>query len=456
MREILDIVYASDHAYLFCCCVSVWSLMEQLPPRQQVRLHLLSDDSLCDEDERLLNHLSDRFSNLYLIRHNVAEKAFEQRDFSGSIWSKAACYRLILPELLREVDLCLYLDSDTLIVGDITPLWDVDMTDFCLAGVFDDIASVRRETVGHSIPGIQTYVNSGVLLMNLRLMRERGVQEQLLAGVGDYLVVDQDLLNVVCYGAIRLLPSGYNCIPGVHTDSPRILHFLMRDYLRPWKNLRAPHSADWWRCAEEFRSVFDVEAVRVRADWYQRGSIFSIFRRCADFTNIFIVGSGGDAQRIFRALRLGNCKGLRGIVREEERLPYGEDTLLICASRKKDVPALEAFLAHKGGERQILCYSRRPISFYQLMPKECAREVYGEGLMWEFGVDSRSAATVPALLEWNAARNPDRAALVEWRCGKRRSCTSRELNTMANRMADALRLKLSHRGVRVKLPSPWE
>ena len=435
----LDIVYASDHSYMFCCCVSVFSLMTHLPPNRQVRLHLLIDESFCEEDERLLQLLSDRFSNLEFVKHSVKEEAFEQRDFKESIWSKATCYRLILPELLADVDLCLYLDSDTLIVGDLMPLWETDMSAYCLAGVFDDISPVRMQTVGDRVPGIETYINAGVLLMNLALMREKGIQEKLLAGVSDFLVVDQDLLNAVCYGMIRLLPPDYNCIPGVHTDSPRILHFLMRDYLRPWKNRLAKGSREWWDCAKEFASVYDLETLRAGADWYQRGSISWIFRQCADYTRVYVVGSGTDAERIYRALHLGKCKGLQGILGEEDSIAYAPDILLIAASRKAKLPILESFLSQDGAERQVIRFSRWPVSYYNLVPEHCRRDVYGDLLMWEFGVDARNASTCAALLELNAARYPEKEALVEWKDGVRRACSYRELNRMANRMADWIR-----------------
>lgn len=451
-RESYDIVYASDHAYMFCCCVSIYSLMEHMPADRLVRLHLLTDESFCDEDRMLLSRLSGRFSNLCVSLHEVRHEAFEKRDFRDSIWSRAACYRLILPGLLENVNLCLYIDSDTLIVGDITPLWEMDMEAYALAGVFDDISPVRAQTVGNHIPGIQTYINSGVLLMNLKLMRERGIEEQLLSGVSDYLVVDQDLLNVVCYGLIRLLPADYNCIPGVQADSPKILHFLMRDYLRPWKNLRAGGSGSWWRCAQEFAPVYDVESLRASADWYERGSIFYLLRRCADYSGIYIVGSSPDAERIHRALRLGRCKGLQGILDEEDSLPYAEDILLINASRKGTVPVLSPFVEREGARRQVIRYSRWPLAFYNLAPEQVRREINGELLMWEFGVDARNAATSSQLLELNAARYPDREALVEWKDGVRSSCTFRELNRMANRMADWLRKQNTGRGENVALP----
>ena len=463
MRTILDVVYAADHSYLFYCCVSIFSLMKRIPASRQVRLHFLTDESFQEEDERLFSFLAGRFENLQLKKHLITEEALEKRSFEGSLWSKAACYRLLLPNLLQDVDLCLYLDSDTLVVGDIEPLWETDLSGYCLAGVFQNIAPVRSQTVGDRIPGLQTYVNSGVLLMNLELMRKRKLQDRLVRGIKDYLLVDQDLLNVVCYGSIKLLAPEYNVMAGTCVEAPKILHFHLRDYLRPWINMRCSGAVQWWNTAIEFDSVYDLDSLRRRADWYQRGSIRSIFCRCADYERIYVVGSGNDAERIFRALRLGKCRGLQGILKEtdavfgsasaeEKEMPGIKDTLLICASRKREVPVLQAFLAAGASPDQILRLSRWPASFYHAVPKHCEREVSGELMMWEYGVDHMGVSTCTSLLEINAVRFPGKEALVEWRDGVRSACSYGELNRMANRMADRIGRKKLRMGAIVKLP----
>ncbi|MCC4478559.1 hypothetical protein LMB76_10120 [Limosilactobacillus reuteri] len=40
---------------------------------------------------------------------------------------RSAYYRILLPNLLPEVDRVLYLDYDTLVLGDLTTLWHSDL-----------------------------------------------------------------------------------------------------------------------------------------------------------------------------------------------------------------------------------------------------------------------------------------------------------------------------------------
>jgi hypothetical protein len=101
-----------------------------------------------------------------------------------------------------------------------------------------------------------------------------------------------------------------------HTYSGRDENCVkMAEYIRPWKNRRALESDRWWGYA--------------------------------DFERIYVVGTGSDAERIARALRLGKCRNLKGILKEDDALPYEKGTLLIAASRKKDIPVVSEYLAHR-------------------------------------------------------------------------------------------------------------
>lgn len=447
----MDVAYCTDHNYMFYCCVSIRSLMEHVPSGERVRLHLLVNETFCDEDEELLCFLQRSLPDLEVIVHRIDEALFAERNFTTSQWSKVIFYRMLLPELLRDVDLCLYLDSDTLVVDDLTPLFRISMEEYYLAGVFENISAARAQSVGSAIP-IDTYVNSGVLLMNLERMRKDSVQEKLLRADMNSIAPDQDILNICCYGGIRLLPAEYNYIPGTAPDCVKIFHFLMRDYIRPWKNLRAYGARQWWEVAETFAGVYDVASLRQKADWYERGSLASIFCRCAGYQEIYVVGSGDDARRLHRALRLGKCRALKSLAGEENPIPYSEGSLLIVTSRRLDIPALREYEEHPGGGNQILRYVRWPVSWYNVsVSKDLNRELAAELLMWEYGVDARGMFTPGALLELNAVRCPQKEALVEYHKGERLCVSFAQLNERVNRMAAYIGQRNIRRGTRIAL-----
>lgn len=115
--------------------------------------------------------------------------------------TKEAYFRIFAPWYLpEELDKILYLDPDITIIGKIDELYNTDLNEKCFAGA------------SHGIPVTQffnrmrlrmcrnsQYINSGVLLMNLKQIREEHSREKILKYIdkhGDKLYfADQDVIN---------------------------------------------------------------------------------------------------------------------------------------------------------------------------------------------------------------------------------------------------------------------
>jgi UDP-D-galactose:(glucosyl)LPS alpha-1,3-D-galactosyltransferase len=127
--------------------------------------------------------------------------------FPVSGWVSDAVYlRLALPDLVPDAPVVLYLDTDTLVVGDLRPLLRQPLHGAALAAVRDP----QNPTVGAGIalpgwrhigvPHGREYFNSGVMLINLREAARAGVFErarQFLTEHPEHVRLwDQDALNV--------------------------------------------------------------------------------------------------------------------------------------------------------------------------------------------------------------------------------------------------------------------
>lgn len=149
--------------------------------------------------------------------------------------SAATYARLFIDEMLPRADRALYLDSDTIILGDLSGLWGAFMGGKMIAGVADSMPRKYRkqERAGPN------YINAGVLLIDVAWWRERKLGLELLSYLQhnpDLKLADQTAINHVCERVIRLVPSEYNILltgnpqhynPGA---VPRILHWA-----GPWK-----------------------------------------------------------------------------------------------------------------------------------------------------------------------------------------------------------------------------
>lgn len=127
-----------------------------------------------------------------------------------------------MPKLFPQLDRLLSIDVDTIVQGDITELWGMDMTGYHIA--------CAREVVYQ-----EPYYNNGVCLMNLKQMREDGVDDMLIHSMNTtaHRYVTQDAMQTCC--KIKELPSKYNaCKFTEPCAEPLILHFADT---RDWRGL---------------------------------------------------------------------------------------------------------------------------------------------------------------------------------------------------------------------------
>jgi len=130
-----------------------------------------------------------------------------------------ACYCKLFP----DVDKILSLDVDTVVMDDISPLWDIDLTDKWFAACWESLSGYDPYKSGH-------YYNVGVCMFNLAKMREDNAQNQLvnLINTTQMWCVEQDALNRL--GGIDKavdLPVRYNENRACgYTDDPAIQHYV--------------------------------------------------------------------------------------------------------------------------------------------------------------------------------------------------------------------------------------
>jgi lipopolysaccharide biosynthesis glycosyltransferase len=189
--------------------------------------------------------------------------------------SAATYYRLKLPELLKDVKKCIYLDSDVVVKSDLSELFRINVDDKYIAGVpaagyYYPDSKVQVKVTELGIPDLDNYVNAGVLIMNLANMRRDNLSEEFYFLLNkNFGSQDQDILNVACYNKIRKLPFKYNVMTkypiddkGAYTKSemlqraytrsewnggrknPVIIHYA--DVCKPWDSVESARMKDWW------------------------------------------------------------------------------------------------------------------------------------------------------------------------------------------------------------------
>ena len=225
--------------------------------------------------------VSDSFSKRYIEKITELEKAFncsihfvDMKDAFSDLKqliahiSTPTYYRLLAADILpKEYGKCIYLDVDVCVCADLSDLMDTDIKGYYLAGVIAPgyHFNEKYHCARLGLDSMRNYINAGVLLMNLEeIRRDNMTQKFVELSQKNYGSLDQDVINVACYGKIKLLPLKYNVItqsignPRLKElfkeeeieeakNYPSIVHYL--DKVKPWDACEMFMASLWWKYA---------------------------------------------------------------------------------------------------------------------------------------------------------------------------------------------------------------
>ncbi len=258
MPDRVHIALATDTAYCPWAAVAVSSC--QAATGAGVHVHVLHEGDLSDVTQ-------DRFAamvrghNGEISFHAVASRRLAGVPSKGpALGGRVSWLRILLPEMLPDLNRILYLDADTLTMDSLEALWEMPLGDAGIAAVANVVEPDRRgHVIGLGIADPRHYFNAGVLVMDLALMRREDSFSEILRVVadrGDELTwFDQDALNLVFAGRWRRLEPRWNAqnslwfwgrwarevfgesaVRGA-VSNPGILHFEGPAIVKPWHYL---------------------------------------------------------------------------------------------------------------------------------------------------------------------------------------------------------------------------
>ena len=163
--------------------------------------------------------------NVYPV--NVSEQTYFSEGTCANFnspWSYMDLLRCCLGEMMPDEKQVLWLDVDTIIDDDIEELFNIDMRGYYFAGAMEPAKS----------KGIFRYINSGVTMHNLEMLRGWNVEPLMMSMVCLYQFgfPGQDIINLLGQGRIKLIDSEFNAngytMPCI---MPKIIHFAaIKDY----------------------------------------------------------------------------------------------------------------------------------------------------------------------------------------------------------------------------------
>ncbi len=223
---IIEICVISSNTYVVPSVVMLTSARLNKRPESRYRVHYVLTASR-ERDKQYIRELN--AENFEVIIHDApltdAEKRIRENIQFKHI-DVSSLVRCRIPSILPEAERVIYIDGDTIVRTDLTELYSMDMSHAMIAGVWDVGEWDGKGRHSRKAVGSESYVNAGVLLMNLKRMRESGVAAKLEHRAAhlpkDWHWLDQDVINSQCPDEEKIiLPPSYNCVRSL---------FL----LRPW------------------------------------------------------------------------------------------------------------------------------------------------------------------------------------------------------------------------------
>jgi lipopolysaccharide biosynthesis glycosyltransferase len=275
-KHVIHIALNIDNKYLYPTIVFLTSLLENRLPTTIYDVHILTSQYFNSDYITKIKTLIDKYGKEFVKMEFINMKDAFKEAITGTHISTVAYYRIALPSLLPNVDRIIYTDTDVINFKDLTEMYNLELKDnIYLRGALD-YAGNMRELRSFGIQA-NKYVNSGILLMNLKSMRKYGVEQQIKDFINTHYLDhhDQTAINGVCYNNMEKLSvkyavfnfDSYKSIVKYNNDqdklvrysedelkqgfySPTLLHYA--GWTKPWdKGNNIKLSEYWWYYAKK-------------------------------------------------------------------------------------------------------------------------------------------------------------------------------------------------------------
>lgn len=262
--KVVPVFLTINNDYAPYAAASIHSLTQHCNPKRYYRVIILHDGLSFVSRLRLRSLVTRNVAIQFKkMTHNLYLRAIityctRRQKGAGDFFSSAVYYyRAFIPRLFPVYEKAIYIDSDTILRGDIGELFDVDLEDKALAAMVDPKVSLIpefRRYVDNAV-GVKhdEYVNSGVQLMDLKKMRKMKYLSTMIDLIkkydADLVAPDQDYLNVILAGQIKFLAPVWNAEPVEPLPrGTKLVHYNL--FNKPWHYKNVPQEKLFWDAAK--------------------------------------------------------------------------------------------------------------------------------------------------------------------------------------------------------------
>lgn len=208
--NLITLVCGCDDNYAPHAAVMLRSAEDKLSSNSRLVVHVLHDEGLSSESFDAIKASVDRAEVYSLPIPASFMQGMPVEQFHRACW-----HRIFIPDLLPDTQRALYLDTDMVVVDDLSLLWETDLGDFPFGAVTNPLYPFMPfkniENLGIQDPS--DYLNTGCLLLDLEKLRRLGFSKMITAYAKqnpDNRWPEQDAISALFLGRWKKLAPRWN------------------------------------------------------------------------------------------------------------------------------------------------------------------------------------------------------------------------------------------------------
>lgn len=257
-KNIIPVFFAVDDGYIPFLGIALKSLIDNASDENKYQIKILYTNVSSENIKRIKKYEKENI-NIEFVDLNKQLEDIKEKLYTRNYFSNTTYYRLFIPELYPEYKKAIYIDSDTICLTDIVNLYNIDMENNLIAGVPDgaiQAIDVFKDYVERvvGVSDYNNYFNAGIIVMNLEELRKYKFQDKFIYMLGKVrfeVAQDQDYMNRLCKGRVKLLDFSWNRMPimGKQSGDINIIHYNLG--AKPWYFDDVLYQEYFWKYAEK-------------------------------------------------------------------------------------------------------------------------------------------------------------------------------------------------------------
>ncbi len=274
-KSIIPIFFTVDDTYVPFLSVTLQSIVEKSSTEYHYEIKILYAKLSNESKEKISKYTRNNITIEYVDVSEYFEKV-KDKLYTRDYFSMTTYFRLFIASLYPQYNKAIYLDSDVVVLKDIADLYNIDIGNNLVGAVPDDIIQkneVFQEYVEKvvGVSSYKNYFNAGVLVMNLEELRNYRFEEKFvyLLGTVKYAAIqDQDYLNRICKGRVKLIDLNWNIMPSasareIEEENIKLIHYNYQ--YKPWHYDNILYGKYFWDYAS--RTEFYNELKKMKEDF---------------------------------------------------------------------------------------------------------------------------------------------------------------------------------------------